>query len=67
MWLTILIIVIIAGAIYGSITSREGEKGEGALEGAFMAGMGCGYILFKIFLWGAGLLLLIWLFGFLFS
>lgn len=67
MWLTVLIIAIIIGAIYGSMFSKSGEKGEGAAGGAIMAGMGCGYILFRIFLWGLGILLFLGLFKFLFS
>ena len=67
MWLTILIIVILIGAIIGSFSSREGERGSGAVGGAIAGGMGCGYILFQIFLAGLGILGVIWLFGALFG
>ncbi len=66
-WLVVLIIAIVIGAIWGFLSSKDGERGEGALGGGFAAGVGCGYILFQIFLWGIGLLILIWLFGALFG
>ena len=67
MWLTILIIVIIIGAIIGFFSSRDGERGSGALGGAIAGGMGCGYLLFQSFLAGLGILGVIWLFGALFG
>ena len=44
-----------------------GWGGAGAFSGAIMGGMGCGFILFRIFLWGLGIMLLLWLFGSLFG
>ncbi len=67
MWLTVLIIAIIIGAIWGAMSSNDGEKGSGALAGAFTAGAGCGYILLQILLWGLGIAFMIWLFGTLFG
>lgn len=67
MWLTILIIAIIIGAIIGFFSSKDGERGTGAVSGAVASGMGCGYILFQIFLAGLGILFIIWLFGALFG
>lgn len=63
MWLVLLIIAIIVGAIWGASTSDEGEAGAGAVAG----GMGCGYVLFRIFLFGLGIMAVIWLFGALFG
>ncbi|MBR1527360.1 MAG: hypothetical protein IJ640_12010 [Prevotella sp.] len=67
MWLTILIIAIIIGAVIGFLGSEDGERKSGAVGGALAGGMGCGYILFQIFLAGIGILLLIWIFGALFG
>lgn len=67
MWIWVIIIAIIIGAIWGALSSDEGERGTGAFSGAVMGGMGCGFILFRIFLWGLGIMLLIWLFGSLFG
>ena len=67
MWIWVIIIAIIIGAIWGVLSSDEGERGTGAFSGAVMGGMGCGFILFRIFLWGLGIMLLIWLFGSLFG
>lgn len=67
MWLTILIIVIIIGAVIGFLSSNDGERGAGAIGGAMASGMGCGYILFQIFLAGLTILFVVWLFGKLFG
>lgn len=66
MWIWVIIIAIIIGAIWGALNSNDGERGAGAFSGAIMGGMGCGFILFRIFLWGLGIMLLLWLFGSLF-
>ncbi len=66
MWLTILIIAIIIGAVIGFFNSKDGERGAGALGGAIAGGMGCGQILLQIFLAGLGILFVIWLFRVLF-
>lgn len=52
---------------WGALSSNDGERGAGAFSGAIMGGMGCGFILFRIFLWGLGIMLLLWLFGSLFG
>lgn len=67
MWIWIIIIAIIIGAIWGASSSKDGERGAGAFSGALMGGMGCGYVLFHIFLWGAGIIFVLWLFGNLFG
>lgn len=67
MWLTILVIAIIIGAVFGFLNSKDGERGAGALGGALVSGMGCGYILFQLFIVGAVILLIVWLFGWLFG
>ena len=67
MWLVVLIIAIIIGAIVGAMTSDKGESGVGAFTGAVAGGMGCGFVLVQILLWGAGIFILIWLFGALFG
>lgn len=67
MWIWIIVIAIIIGAILGASSSKDGERGAGAFSGALMGGMGCGYVLFQIFLWGAGIIIVLWLFGNLFG
>lgn len=67
MWLTVLIIAIVIGAAIGFFGSNDGERGAGAVGGALAGGMGCGYILFQIFIVGLGFLFIIWLFGALFG
>jgi len=67
MWLTILIIVVIIGAIVGAVCSSDGERGEGAFTGAFAAGSGCLYIMFQIAIAVLSICFLIWIFGLLFG
>jgi hypothetical protein len=67
MWIVLLIIAIVIGAIIGALSSDKGESGAGAVSGAIVGGMGCGYILLQIFLWGLGIFFMIWLFGALFG
>lgn len=67
MWFWILIIVIAIGAFIGFVTSEDGERGVGSAGGGCLAGMGCGYVLFLIFIFGAAILLVLWLFGKLFG
>ena len=59
MWLTLLFIAIIIGAVLGFINSEDGDKGAGALGGALTGGMGCGYVLFQLFIAGLGILIVI--------
>lgn len=58
---------IIIGAIWGALSSKDGEATEGAISGAVAGGMGCGYIILQIFLWGLGISIMIWLFSTLFG
>ncbi|MBR5686557.1 MAG: hypothetical protein IKX36_01190 [Prevotella sp.] len=67
MWLTVLIIAIIIGAIIGFASSDEGERGAGALGGAFVVGMGCLQVLVRIFIFGLTIMAVLWLFGKLFG
>ena len=64
-WLTIIIVVAIIAGILGALNSKDGEKGF--FSGALAGGMGCGYVIFEIFLAVGGLILLFKLFGFLFG
>lgn len=67
MWIWILIIVITIGAILGYIGSDSNEKGKGCLGGALAGGIGCGYIIFSIFMCGVGIMILVWIMNFLFG
>jgi hypothetical protein len=66
-WLIIIIVVAVIGGLLGFLSSNDGERGEGAAKGAAVGAMGCGYVLFQLFLWGAGVSILIWLFGSIFG
>lgn len=66
MWLAIIIIAIVVGGIIGACSSKDGERGQGAAGGALAGGIGCGYILFQILLWGLCLMVFVWLFEALF-
>lgn len=61
-WLIIIIIAAVICGLIGFISSNDGERGEGAIKGAIGGAMGCGYLLLQLFLWGAGIALMIWLF-----
>ena len=65
-WLLIIIIVAIIGGIIGFFTSSDGNKAEGAAQGAIGGAIGCGYVLFQLLLWAAGIALAVWLFGSIF-
>ena len=67
MWFTILIIAIVIGGIIGAITSNDDEKGAGCLTGAAAGGVGWGYVLFHILIFGLIIMAFIWLFGALFG
>jgi len=61
----IIVVVAVIGWIFGYINSG-GDSNE-ATETAIGAGMGCGYIIFQIFLAGLGILITLWLFGAIFG
>jgi len=61
----IILVVAVIGWIYGYFSSG-GDSGE-ATETAMGAGIGCGYIIFQIFLAGLGIIITLWLFGAIFG
>jgi len=63
-WLWVILIVALIGGLIGYFDS--GTK-EGALEGAVVAGLGCGYVIFRIFLALLGLYILFLIGSWLFS
>ncbi len=67
MWLTVLIIAIVIGAVVGFLSSDDGERGSGAMGGAIVGGIGCAQILIRIFIFGLIIFAFIWLFGALFG
>ena len=67
MWIWVIIIAIIIGAIGGALTSKDGKKSQCAFAGAVTRGMGCGYVLIQIFIFGIGIMILFWLFRALFG
>lgn len=67
MWIWLIIIAAIIGGIIGILGSKDGKRGEAAVSGAVTGGMGCAYLLFQLFCWGIGVLLLIWLFSVIFG
>ena len=67
---TWLIVIIVAAVIMGAIgffSSKDGERGENTAAGALAGAMGCGYVIFQIFLGVLGIFLLIKLFEWLFG
>ena len=66
-WLIIILIVAAIGAVLGFISNEKGERTEGAVQGALGSAMGCGYLLFELFLWGLCISVLIWLFRAIFG
>lgn len=67
-WLWLILIVAAIGGIIGFFSSnRDEDRGSNAVQGALGAGVGCGMIIFQVFLWGLGIAFMIWLFGLLFG
>jgi hypothetical protein len=66
-WLIIIIIVAIIAGIIGAMSSEDGKEKEGFLSGAIAGGMGCGSIIFQIFIVVIGFIILFKIFGFLFG
>lgn len=67
MWIWIIIIAVIIGAIFGAVSSEDGEKGSGAAEGAFAGGMMAIGCLVRIAIVAISIFVVIWLFGLLFG
>lgn len=66
-WLIIILVVAAIGAIIGFLSSDSKDRAGGALSGAIVGAMGCGKVLFHLFIWGLCFYFLIWLFGAIFS
>ena len=66
-WLIVIIIAAVVCGIIGFISSNDGERGEGAFTGAAAGALGCGTIIFQLFLGAVGLGLFIALIGWLFG
>lgn len=64
-WLWVILVVGIIGAIIGYFSSN-GDKGEAAAAGVGAA-MGCGSVIFQIFLTVLSIAIVFWLFGCLFG
>ncbi|MBE6213987.1 MAG: hypothetical protein E7131_04830 [Rikenellaceae bacterium] len=65
-----LIVIIVAAAICGIIgffSSKDGERGKGAAEGAVSGAVGCGAIIFQLLLGAVSLGLFLMLIRWLFS
>ena len=67
MWLWAIIIAAIIGCLIGYFSSKDGERGGSAVSGAVTGGMGCAYLLFQLFCWGVGIMLMLWLFSAMFG
>lgn len=67
MWIWIIIIAVIIGAIFGASSSEDGEKGAGAASGAFAGGMMAIGCLARLALAAISIFLIIWLFGAIFG
>ena len=66
-WLIIILIVAVVGAVIGFLENEKGERAEGAVQCAIGSAMGCRYLLLQLFLWGFGIMVLIWIFGVIFG
>lgn len=64
-WLVIILVVALIGGIIGMLVSDN--KAEGFAAGALEFGGGCAGIIWKIFVWGIAIVLIIKLFGWLFG
>ncbi len=67
MWFIILVVVVVIGAILGYLLSKDGERGEGCLSGAFMSGCLAAGCMWRILLAGFAIFAVIWLCKFLFT
>lgn len=63
---TAVLIVIVVAVVCG-IIGYLSDGSEGAVNGAVGGGMGCAYVLFQIFIWGLGILFVVWLFNLIFG
>lgn len=61
-WLLVALIVAALGGIIGFLTGDRNNRGKSTAADA----IGCGYVLFQIFLFGAGLMMIVWLFKVIF-
>ena len=66
-WLIIIIVVAVIGAIIGYFSSDSNNRVGDAVQSGCVSGAGCGYVLLQLFLWGLGIVFLIWLFGAIFG
>jgi ABC-type Mn2+/Zn2+ transport system permease subunit len=67
-WLIVIIIVAVISGIIGYFKSpKKEDAAKNALSSAVSGGVGCGFIILQIFLWGLGIFILIYLFLWLFS
>ena len=66
-WLAIILIIAIVGGIIGFFSGNEGERGASAFAGALSGALGCGFLIFQVFLFGLSIVALVALFGFLFG
>ena len=68
MWIWIIIIVAVIGAVIGIATKgRDESAGEGCFTGGCMGAMGAGSCLLQIFFAGLGIWIIITLFKWLFG
>lgn len=65
-WLIVILVIAVIGAIIGFCSGDDGERGVNAAAGAFAGAMGCIYFLFQIVLSVAGLIVTIMIFKFIF-
>ena len=66
-WLIVISIVAVIGGIIGFFSSNDGERGAGAASGAAAGALGCGYLIFQLFLAALSFGLLFALIGWLFD
>lgn len=65
--LIIIIIAAVIGGLLGFFSGDKDDKGGSAVAGAVSGAMGCGYLLFRLAIYGGVILLAIWLFETIFG
>ncbi len=68
MWIWVIVIAVVIGGIIGLFSSRGGESaGENARNGAMAGGCMAAGCLWRIFLVGISIVIILWLFKILFG
>jgi hypothetical protein len=67
MWIWIIIIAVVLGALWGFLNSDSNNAGEGAAQGAMAGGCMAAGCLLRLALAAIGILVVLWLFSAIFG